>query len=151
MEKSLPDFGPLEYNEDNKARFLRAGSALLKSVAKALVDNDVVETSKISTNRGGIAVSGEVYGYLYAPGLRDCVLVTITGGSFSNRRSDRLICYLQYRTVNDPVTHKGGKLSSPVPSRIIGQNVYVESINTNAIIRKVEQMMANFPATCGVA
>lgn len=151
MEKSLPDFGPLEYNEDNKARFLRAGSALLKAVAKKLVAKGVVETSKISVNRAGIAVSGDVYGHLYAPGLQHGVLVTITGGSFSNNRSDRLICYLQYRTVNDSSVHKGGKLSVLPLSNIVGNNVYVNRIDTDSIIRNVEHMMANFPATRSVA
>lgn len=151
MEKFPADFGTLEYNEDNKTRFLRAGSALLKAVAKSLVAKGVAETSKISVNRAGIAVSGDVHGHLYAPGLQHGVLVTITGGGFSNNRSDHLICYLQYGTVNDSSVHKGGKLSVLPLSNIVGNNVYVNRIDTDSIIRNVEQMMANFPATSSVA
>jgi hypothetical protein len=151
METFPADFGTLEYNADNKTRFLRAGSALLKTVTKKLVAKGVVETSKISVNRGGIAVSGDVHGHLYAPGLQHGVLVTITGGSFSNNRSDHLICYLQYRTVNDSSVHKGGKLSVLPLSNIVGNNVYVNRIDTDSIIRNVEHMMANFPATSNVA
>lgn len=150
MKEFPTDFGPLEYSEDNKTRFLRTGSVLLKEVAKELVAKGIVATSKISVNRAGIAVSGEVYGYLYAPGLHHGVLVTITGGSFSNNRLDRLVCYIQYRTVNSFV-HKGEKLSLPPLSHIVGNNVYMDHINTNSIIRKVEQMMAHFPVTSNVA
>lgn len=151
METFPADFGPLEYNKDNKTRFLRTGSVLLKEGAKELVEKGIVDTSKISVNRAGIAVSGEVYGYLYAPGLHHGVLVTITGGSFSNNRLDRLVCYIQFRTVNNSLANKGEKQSLPALSRIIGNNVYVDSFNAYSIIRKVEHMMANFPATSNVA
>ncbi|CDQ09210.1 conserved protein of unknown function [Acidithiobacillus ferrivorans] len=151
MSKFPADFGPLEYNADNKARFLRAGSALLKSAAKELVSKGVAETSVISVNRAGIAVSGDVYGYVYAPGLRHGVLITLTGGSFSGNRSDRLVCYLQYRTINGSSVHHCGKLPPPSLPRIVGNNVYVDNIDTGPIIQTVERMLVHFPATSSVA
>ncbi len=48
MKEFPTDFGPLEYSEDNKTRFLRTGSVLLKEVAKELVAKGIVATSKIS-------------------------------------------------------------------------------------------------------
>lgn len=149
MPKFPSDFGPLEYDADNKARFLRAGSALLKTVAKKLAEKGVSETSVTSINRAGIAVSGDIYGYLYAPGLRHGVLVTLTGGSFSGNRQDRLICYLQYRTVNDSSVQRCAKL--PPLSRIVGNNVYVDNIDIDHIIQTVERMLAHFPVTSSAA
>ena len=144
------DFGSLEYNQDNKDRFLKAGAALLKSAAKQLTADGIIEASTISKNSAGIAVSGDVYGYFYAPGLQYGVLATLTGGSFAGVRQDRLICYLQYRTTN-PTTRQASRSKLPALQSIIGNNVYVDPIDALCITRTVERMLAHFPVTSEVA
>ena len=144
------DFGSLEYNQDNKDRFLKAGAALLKSAAKQLTADGIIEASTISKNSAGIAVSGDVYGYFYAPGLQYGVLATLTGGSFAGVRQDRLICYLQYRTANR-TTRQASRSKLPALQSIIGNNVYVDPIDALCITRTVERMLAHFPVTSEVA
>lgn len=50
--------GSLSYNEENKEFFMRKGKALLKEVAQVM--GLTPEQYEVRTNRGGIAVSGEV-------------------------------------------------------------------------------------------
>ena len=150
MKEFPSDFGPLEYDHDNKVRFLKAGAALLKSVAKQLTDDGLIEASSVSTNSAGIAVSGDVYGCFHAHGLQYGVLATLTGGSFAGARQDRLICYLQYQAANG-ASRQSRLTKLPILQSIIGNNVYVDRIDALCIARTVERMLAHFPITSEVA
>lgn len=88
---------------NRKEAFLTAGKAVLRRVAHALIDQGW--SSKINANRGGIAVSGEVYMTLVNPSLTDKKLfveITTTGirGGEYGRVTDGACIIVQIRHGN---------------------------------------------------
>jgi len=65
-----------EAGEALKASFLRAGAKFLRAAGKALAAKGFTEV-EVHSNRGGVAVSGEVYGYFFRPGERVGAMVEV--------------------------------------------------------------------------
>lgn len=122
------NFGQLEYSDNNKKVFLSKSASLLRSVAKEFPSY----TCKVTTNKAGIAVGGDVC--LSINGPDKGVMVTITHAPISSRRKDGVICYLQTRLQDR--TGKFTVLPVSEPNR------YIDTIEFDAICAQARRMLA---------
>lgn len=123
------NFGEIPYNHTNKEWFLRESAKVLRAVLKMLPEP---LTGKVSTNKAGIAVGGDVYLHIENADKTKGVLVTITQTMTSRDRPDGVLCYLQNRLPD----HKGKMTIIPAGS----PNRHCE-IEGNAIFNCIQSMI----------
>lgn len=87
--------GELSYEPQNKAKFHSEGKKVLRKLAKAMgLDNSQF---KVSSNKGGVAVSGEVILHTAK------IYVTISQSLYGNNND------VMYRTCNGMMDYTGGQ------------------------------------------
>ncbi len=106
----------------NKATFLHLGKVFLRALAKDLGLRDV----RVTSNAGGIAVSGECYLY----GLWEDGGIHICLSQFCDGKD--VLLYRTIRTLND---HKGG-YNHYITRRELETCSYQELLNTLSAVRK---------------
>ncbi len=144
------NFGPLNYNGENKKRFLNASAHLMRTVAKNLQMQGLIGHFEVRKNEGGIAVSGEVYATFYLRDMKNAIQLELSEtcmapGIFgATSRPDRIICMGQYRQADG---HGRVKHGVEHPSRIVGDNQYLRGeINVDAVYDLAVRMLNDHPS-----
>lgn len=127
------NFGSLSYNEENKTAFLKAGASYMRSIFKTLKEVYPDAEFKVSKNKGGIAVSGEIYGDIRLDKQRG-VLVTLTESVFSGS-SSKFVFYSQIRRA---YPHEANPKHL---GQIVGDNQYSDVHDPIDIITNLEKLI----------
>ena len=136
------DFGPLGYNAENKSAFLKAGKKYLNEIFKVLKQENPDVAFSAHINKGGIAVSGEIYGDIRLDSQRG-VHVCLTERLF-NQAETPFTLYAQ------TVRAYPGELNPKNVGQIVEGNFNVDPHEPERIltmlrgaIRKASEMQAN--------
>lgn len=94
---------------ENKEAFLKDARMLLRRAVRPFVNEGWI--AKISVNRGGVAVSGEVYCSLFLPDAEKMLFIEVSGTVLSlGRETDGAMIMVQYRTNDQRRSFVGGNI-----------------------------------------
>lgn len=125
------------YNQQGlqlKEQFLRDTKAVLRAASKVL-ESEGWKAMLIS-NRGGVAASGESYGYFQKTGYLTMFVEFTTGvlrgGAMSERSSDGALIMVQYR--QEILMH-----------RVVGNNIFLPVMDSDALAKEIVRLARKTP------